>query len=103
VADVPFDRGATKCHNSGMLTTYQALLRDNRLEWQSDAPQILPADRAVKVFVTVLDDQQVGPANRGERMAAALEQLAKTQAVAELNAAEWEREARSERPLPGRD
>ena len=86
-----------------MLTTYKALLRDNQLEWQNDSPHTLPAGRAVNVYVTVLDEPHVDPMSQGQRMASALEHLAKAQTVAGLNAAEWEREARSDRPLPGRE
>ena len=43
-------------------------------------------------------------ADAGERMAAALEKLAASNAVADIeDPVEWQREIRRERPLPGRD
>jgi hypothetical protein len=91
-----------------MLRTYKAILRGNRLEWRGSVRQYLPIDRPVAVQVTILDEPliEVNASEKGQgaRMAAALEQLAKTQALAEINdAASWEREARQERELPGRD
>lgn len=91
-----------------ILPTYKAILRGNRLEWRGSARQRPPADRPVAVYVTVLDEPltDVGESEkgRGARMAAALEQLAEIRALADIgDAATWEREARQERTLPGRD
>ncbi len=85
-----------------MLTTYEALLRDNRLEWKNDAPLRLARGQAVNVHVTVLDEPAVADVSQGERMAAALERLAQSQSLAGVDASRWEREERTERPLPYR-
>lgn len=91
-----------------ILPTYKAILRGNRLEWRGNVRQRPPTDRPVAVYVTVLDEplNDVGEneKGRGARMAAALERLAEIRALADIgDAATWEREARQERTLPGRD
>jgi hypothetical protein len=94
--------------SQAMLRTYKAILRGNRLEWRGNVRQYLPTDRPIAVHVTVLDEPLgVADANeegQGTRMAAALERLAEIHALADIDdAATWEREARRERALPGRD
>ena len=86
-----------------MLTTYEAVLRDNLIEWREDAPRHLAPGKAVHVHVTVLGDTVVSVGSQGQKMAAVLEQLAQSQTFAGVDAALWEREVRTERPLPGRD
>lgn len=91
-----------------ILPTYKAILRGNRLEWRGSARQYLPTDHPVSVYVTVLDEPlgEVDASEKGQgaRMAAALERLAEIYALADISdAAAWEREARQERALPGRD
>ncbi len=88
-----------------MLTTYKAILRDNRLEWRGIIPEQLSPDEAVAVHVTILDEPVVPlvDAAQGQRMAAALEQLAAANSLAELDdPMAWEQEMRRDRPLPGR-
>ena len=85
-----------------MLPTYQAILRANRLEWVADAPAHLAPDADVRVFVTLLDPPPA--ADQGKRMAAALAKLAALPANPDLSdPLAWQREARGERPLPGRE
>lgn len=89
-----------------MLRTYRATLRGDRLEWGVDSPRPLPAEKPVAVYVTILDEVVVSPADgrQGERMAAILEQLAALPAMPEItDAAAWEREVRRDRELPNRD
>ncbi len=89
-----------------MQTTYRAVLKGNRLEWR-EAPPGLSEERPVPVHVTILQDERFSPArgpDTGNRMAAALEKLAASDAVAGIeDPAEWQREARRDRSLPGRD
>ncbi|MBN2392453.1 MAG: hypothetical protein JXR84_17115 [Anaerolineae bacterium] len=89
-----------------MLPTYKAILRGNRLEWRGDAVNIAK-DRAVSVYVTVLDDtvlQTTDAESRGQRMAAALEKLAQLDTCAAItDPVAWERQMRQERALPGRE
>jgi len=93
-----------------VLPTYKAILRGNGLEWRGNVGKHVPTDRAVAVYVTVLDepltdadaDQRVS--GQGARMAAVLEWLAEIHALPDISdAAAWEREARRDRALPGRD
>jgi hypothetical protein len=89
-----------------MHATYRAVLHGNRLEWRDEEPERLPPDRGVEVSVTILGDMDSPSAarNRGATMAASLERLAEAGGPKSFgDAAEWEREARQERSLPGRD
>ncbi len=38
-----------------MLETYRAVLRGNKIEWETDAPEILKNNKSVEVFVTILE------------------------------------------------
>ena len=88
-----------------MLSTYQAVLRGEVLEWLADKPQNLASERAIPVYVTILEERPtLLMTERGLRMAAALEQLAQMQnTFASLDPLQWEREVRQERWMPGRD
>ena len=88
-----------------MLYTYKAILRGNRLEWDGDMPQEIAQERAVAVYITILDEPVMPQTpSQGERMAAALEQLAASNALAHItDAAAWERDLRQDRALPGRE
>jgi len=89
-----------------MLRTYKAILRGNYLEWSGDTPEREAAEGPKSVLVTLLDEPTSDAlrADRGKRMAEALEKLAAIHALAEIeNAAEWEREIRRDRSLPGRE
>jgi hypothetical protein len=84
-----------------MLETYQGILRDNHIEWVGDAPPVSEW-AGVRVHVTLLD--RVPPADaeatRGQRMAAALEQLAARGGVSSIpDPLAWQREQRQDRPL----
>ena len=84
--------------------TYRAILRGDRLEWHGEAPPELAGDCALPVDVTLLSAEPMRAAHAGERMAAALEKLAASQAVTSIeDPAAWQREVRRDRPLPGRD
>ena len=87
-------------------TTYRAVLKGNHLEWRGEAPAIA-RERAVPVDVTILRDERLSasPApDAGEKMAAALERLAASQAVVSIeDPGAWQRQVRSDRPLPERD
>ena len=82
-----------------MQLTYPAVLRDDRLEWGADgAPPVPPA--GVRVHVTLLDPMPTTP--DGRALAAALDAIAATGGPIIPDPAEWEREVRADRPLPGR-
>lgn len=84
-----------------MLTTYEAILHGNTIEWRKDVPQQVSSGRTVNVHVTVLEDVAVAE-NRGQRMAGALSKLAESGAFADVDGQEWEREIRTDKPLAGR-
>ena len=90
-----------------MLNTYKAILKGDRLEWSGEAPELTPEDRPVAVHVTILDEEGVlvpKHLSQGQCMAAALEQLAATHALADIaDPVAWERETRQDRTLPDRD
>lgn len=82
-----------------MLRTYEGVLQNDHVEWRGAAP---PRGRAVRVHVTVLEDTEA--ANRGSRMAAALNQLAQQRAFADIDdPVAWQQQIRRDRPLPGRE
>lgn len=84
-----------------MLPTYTAVLTGDRLTWTGDTPVGI-ADTNVPVHVTLLAPPSA-PADRGKRMAAALEELAARGGIAGIgDPLAWQREQRSERDLPGR-
>ena len=85
-----------------MLETYQATLQGNYIEWIGDATEQVKSKEKVKIFVTILDESR--PASNGKAMAEALEELAAANSLAEIaDPAEWEREQRQDRNLPGRE
>jgi hypothetical protein len=89
-----------------MLNTYKAILKGNYLEWDEDAPAHLTPNDAVAVYVTILDEPIATSSviEQGQRMVAALEQLAAINALSDLtDPAAWEREVRQDRPLPDRE
>lgn len=82
-----------------MLRTYEGVLKGNRIDWRQDAP---PSDRPLHVQVTVLEEE-CGDVCRGDRMAGALAAIADIGGMTRIDdAAEWQREIRADRPLPGR-
>ncbi len=90
-----------------MMNTYRAVLKGNHLEWRGDSPPEITTGHAVDVEVTVSPGPRHGggsTTDAGERMAAALEQLAASDAVTEIvDPVTWQREMRRDRRLPGRD
>ena len=82
-----------------MLRTYEGVLKDGRIDWRDDAP---PSGKPLRVHVTVLADEG-SDERRGARMAEALASLAASGGVQSIpDPSAWQREIRSERPLPGR-
>lgn len=90
-----------------MLNTYRAVLKGSRLKWRGESPPEISDGHEVPVEVTVLRDDRFSSSrapDAGKRMAAALEKLAASAAVADIeDPVEWQREMRQDRALPGRD
>lgn len=86
-----------------MQESYEAILRGDRLEWSGESrPDPAKGNRPVAVRVTFLDNAV--PAGNGRLMAEALERLAGSHALPDLeDPSSWQREARRERTLPDRD
>lgn len=83
------------------MQSYRAILKGDRLEWIEQPPVNLNPEQPVEV--TILDEPDQ-TADRGKRMAEALEKLAASDAFSEISdPVEWQREIRKDRPLPGRD
>jgi hypothetical protein len=87
----------------GIMQTYRAILKGNRLEWSDAEPTDLSPEQPVQV--TILDTpDSTDPVDRGQRMAKALERLAATNALAQISdPVTWQREIRKDRPLPDRE
>ncbi|MBC6419600.1 MAG: hypothetical protein GDA44_12930 [Prochloron sp. SP5CPC1] len=84
-----------------MLTTFDAVLKGNQLEWTNDVPL---SDRPRAVRVTILDiDSTEDVSSRGEKMAEALEKLAQSKAYSDVEPMTWQRELRQDRSLPQRN
>jgi hypothetical protein len=85
-----------------MLRTYDAILKDGRLEWNGEAPDQREPLRVQVTVIPATDPES--DAERGRRMAAALRKLAEMNAFAEItDPVAWQREIRKDRPLPGRE
>lgn len=83
-----------------MNESYRAILKGDKLEWTDRVPGDLASEQPVEVIILHEPDL----AERGRRMAEALENLAAADALSEISdPVEWQREIRKDRPLPGRD
>jgi len=89
-----------------MPKTYAGVLRRDRIEWTGESPQGLAADRPVEVRVTILSETESdqSAAERGRKMQEALEAIAREGGLPGApDGAEWQRDVREDRSLPGRD
>ena len=92
-----------------MSQTFHAILRGDRLEWTGDAPSALSPDRAIPVTVVVEESagSPIDADDDGERWRLAVEALRRIAARDPFagigDPVEWQREIRTDRPLPGRE
>jgi hypothetical protein len=89
-----------------MLNTYQAILRDNYLEWTGKVPEQIKNGQPISVSITILDDPTAPSSvvDRGRRMAEILGRLAAMNSLKHIaDPLAWEREMRTDRPLPDRE
>jgi len=89
-----------------MIATYRARIRrGNRLDWLDDRPSDMRAEIPVLITLLPEDGRITAPDRTSSRCVALLSRLAS--ASAELSAIQdpvaWQREQRSERPLPFRE
>jgi hypothetical protein len=87
--------------------SYPAILHGNRVTWTGAAPQ---QQGPVPVNVTIVDPAPTAPpgpngdADRGQRMADALSELAQSRSFEQVtDPSAWQREVRTDRSLPGRN
>lgn len=86
-----------------MLSTYKAVLKNNKLEWLDEIPA--PLNRmTVFVHVTVLQDLSVLKPSKlpGQPMIDILQKIAESDGPGIDDPMTWQREMRQDRPLPGR-
>lgn len=84
-----------------MFQTYEGILEGDRLRWAGEEPP--DTDRPLRVHVTILEEEATKE-ERGQQMAEALSKLAESGAFGAIDdPSEWQREARQDRLLPGRD
>ena len=90
-----------------MLQSYEAIYDHGRLIWTKDMPVLVRA----RVIVTLIDEQCAAElpdgareVPNGTRLAAILTEMAE-EGIGEIfgDPMEWQREARRDRPLPGRE
>ncbi|MCE9526392.1 MAG: hypothetical protein K8R36_10095 [Planctomycetales bacterium] len=86
-----------------MATTYDAILRNNHLEWAATAPVVAP-DESLRVKVTVVGaDVALSEPERQAKIIQALEELAAQGGIQGIpDPAAWQRDVREDRELPGR-
>ena len=86
-----------------MPATYDAVLRDNQIEWSENSPEVAPGE-ALRVQVTVVGEGQA--LNEDERQAEIIKTLGELAAQGGImgipDPAAWQREIREDRDLPGR-
>ena len=83
-----------------MLPTYRAILRSGQIDWGAAGPPVLPTG-PVPVDITILPASSSN--SRGPAMAAVLEAFAAVGGPATIgDPAEWQRDERMDRPVPGR-
>lgn len=81
-----------------MFPTYPAVLRAGKLEWEAGGPP----DDPVRVHVTILAPLAPSP-DSGPLMASVLAEFAAAGGPSGFDdPAEWQRQSRADRPLPGR-
>ena len=88
-----------------MLTTLKAVVHGDRIQWLEASEQTFPAAQPVAALITPQQEQAatVPDPQRAERRLAALKKLASINAFSGItDPAEWQREARNDRELPGR-
>lgn len=86
-----------------MSKVYDVIIRNDRIEWTSEPPVQASGGQPVHAQVRLLDEDAISKKERGLRMAQIMEQLAQMQDTGlPEDPAQWEREEREDRPLPGR-
>ena len=89
-----------------MLQSFDAVLKDNHLEWSGQSSPAIAPGASIRVQVTVLEPEKIDAkeaSRRAAEMMAALQEIAGRGGVQGISdPAQWQREMRAERELPGR-
>ncbi|MBE9232242.1 hypothetical protein IQ231_11260 [Cuspidothrix issatschenkoi LEGE 03284] len=86
-----------------MLKTFNAILKNNSIEWIDKTPEI-NLDGSFQVQVTFLEQiSTTTNKSNGQKMAAALRKISKKNIFAEIDPQKWQQEIRQDRSLPNRD
>jgi len=89
-----------------MLTTLKATVQGDRIWWLEKSENAFPPTRLVQALITPLEEPPAAasPDERSRRRAAALKKLAALDAFSGIqDPVAWQRDARSDRELPGRE
>lgn len=90
--------------NCPMFATYKAILHGDRLVWQEPMPDSASEGHGVPVYVTLIQESEEELAERRETVRRLLEELAESGVFSEIDdPVAWQREIRSDRPLPWAD
>jgi hypothetical protein len=86
-----------------MRSTYKAIVRGDRIEWDDDVPEEIRSRPALTVFVTIPDSPGGPDPADGRRQAEALDRLAARGGPSSItDPVQWQREQRQDRDVPGR-
>ena len=89
-----------------MLNTLRAVVEHDKIHWQEAVDNVLPANRAVEVLVTILEGQPTRRSleEQARHRVAALQKLVALNTFSGVrDPAQWQREIREDRELPGRE
>ena len=87
-----------------MLEKYRATIHGDIIEWDGQEPNGVMDDEGLKVEIIVVSKKKIWPKSDGEKMAAALSEIASRGGIKSIpDPVAWQREIREDRPLPGRD
>ena len=89
-----------------MLTTLKATVQGDGIRWLEDSGGAFPPGRLVPALITPLEGPSatLSPDQRAQRRLAALKKLVSLNAFSGIqDPAAWQREARADRELPGRE
>lgn len=89
-----------------MLTTLKATVQGDRIQWLEDSEGVFPPSRLVQALITPLEEPPAAATldERSQRRVAALKKLASLTAFSSIpDPGAWQREARADRELPGRE
>ena len=84
-----------------MLPTYRAVLTNDRVQWEDEIPSL---EQPSSVMITILAPTPLtSQRSDGAKMAEALREVAARGGLSGIgDASQWQREQRTDRPLPGR-